>query len=561
MSDTLLQPQPTQSVPASRRSFTELPADLLQDSARRLRVMGLLGAFVFFTLNFVAPVLLESETLAGLFGEPSEWLPPVLSIAVALIVALATKSPRFAPKTILNLGLLFQVVFSFGIAAAEYNEIYAPIQLRPGVYGGLGLSWVAVWMLLFFIAVPAPPRKALVAALASGLSVPITASLTIRYGPPTVEPITPAQIFVGLTFPYLMVALMAYVGARLVYKLGTDVTRAREMGSYRLTELLGRGGMGEVWRAKHRLLRRPAAIKVIHGDMLGVADEGGRDIVLKRFEQEAQATASLRSPHTIELYDFGIARDGSFYYVMELLEGFDLGTFVDRFGPVPPERAIPLLQQVCHSLAEAHEQGLIHRDIKPANIFVCPYGRDPDFVKVLDFGLVKVPTDSGSEDVNLTTGGFAGGTPSYIAPEQAVGERVDGRTDIYSLGCVAYWLLTGSLVFESDSVARLIADHVHATPAPLSDRVERKLPADLERVVLKCLEKKPGDRPRSAEELSEMLGACETDAVWTLAQAREWWDRNGSRAHSPGWHVQFGESGAVQSPSTVSDPDSGSLAR
>ncbi len=554
MSETLLQPQPSRSAPAGRRPTTDLPSDLLQDSARRLRIMALLGAFVFFVVDFFSPIVIE-PVRERVFAYPSHWLPGTLSIAMALTVALATKSPRFAPKTILNLGLVFQVVFSFGIAAAEYSEIYAPIQNRPGEYGGLGLSWVAVWMLLYFMVVPAPPRKALLAALLSGMAVPITLSYTILFGPPTVEPITPVQVFVGLTFPYLLVALMAYVGARVVYKLGTDVTRAREMGSYRLTELLGRGGMGEVWKARHRLLRRPAAIKVIHGDMVGVADAGGQGIVLKRFEQEAQATASLRSPHTVELYDFGMASDGSFYYVMELLEGFDLGTMVDRFGPLPPERAIQLLQQVCHSLAEAHEHGLIHRDIKPANIFVCPYGRDPDFVKVLDFGLVKVPTKSNSDDVNLTTGGFAGGTPSYIAPEQAMGEKVDGRTDIYSLGCVAYWLLTGGLVFEAPSAAKLIADHVYATPRRPSERARSKIPADLERVVLCCLEKKPADRPQSAEELSELLGACETDAAWTRGMARDWWDRNGLHPTTPDSEVQVGESGTEQSAATVSDPD------
>jgi serine/threonine-protein kinase len=492
--------------------------------------MALLGAFAFFMNSFFAPFIIEPQLRDQVFAQLNRWLPAALSIAIALVVALTTRSPRFAPKTILNLGLVFQVVFSFGIAAAEYSEIYAPIQHRPGEFGGLGLSWVAVWMLLFFVVVPAPPRKALLAALASGLAVPITLSLTLTFGPPTIEPVTPGQIFVGLTFPYLLVAIMAYVAARVVYKLGTDVTRAREMGSYRLTDCLGRGGMGEVWKARHRLLRRPAAVKVIHGDMLGAADANSRDIVLKRFEHEAQVTASLRSPHTVELYDFGVASDGSFYYVMELLDGFDLGTLVSRFGPVHPERVIALLQQVCHSLAEAHQHGLIHRDIKPENVFVCRYGRDPDFVKVLDFGLVKVPTEGGREDVNLTTGGFAGGTPNYIAPEQAVGGDVDGRTDIYSLGCVAYWLLTGRPVFESNSAAKLLADHVHAAPQPPSERVERRIPDDLERLVLRCLEKKPDKRPQSAEELSEMLGACETDAVWTPGKATAWWDEHGSRS-------------------------------
>jgi serine/threonine-protein kinase len=528
VSETLLQPQPSRSTPDSRRPTTGLPADLLQDSARRLRVMALLGAFAFLMANFVSPFL-EPDAIDRLLAHPSHWLPGVVSIAIALIVALATRNPRFAPETILNLGLVFQVIFSFGIAAAEYSEIYAPIQHRPGEYGGLGLSYVAVWMLLFFIVVPAPPRKALVAVLASALAVPITASFTIRFGPPTVEPITPGQIFIGLTFPYLLVAIMAYVGARVVYKLGTEVTRARELGSYRLTELLGRGGMGEVWQAKHRLLLRPAAIKVIHGEMPGATDAVTRDIMFKRFEQEAQATALLRSPHTVELYDFGATEDGSFYYVMELLRGFDLGTMVERFGALPPGRAIHLLQQVCHSLAEAHGHGLIHRDIKPENIFVCRYGRDPDFVKVLDFGLVKMPSQTESEDVKLTSSGFAGGTPSFIAPEQAMGEKVDGRTDIYSLGCVAYWLLTQRLVFEANSAAKLIADHVHATPVPPSQRIDGDIPTDLERLVLSCLEKDPGNRPQSAEELSEALGTCETVTQWTREMAQDWWNDNGSQ--------------------------------
>jgi len=500
--------------------------------------MALLGAFAFFTVDFLTPSLSDPEPLLRTFAHPGQWLPGALSIAVALTVALATKSTRLAPRTILHFGLVFQVVFSFGIATAEYAEIYAPIQHRPGEYGGLGLSWVAVWMLLFFMVVPAPPRKALLAALASGMAVPITLSYKILFGPPTVEPITPVQILVGLTVPYLLVAFMAFVGARVVYRLGTEVTRAREMGSYRLTECLGRGGMGEVWKAQHRMLRRPAAIKVVHKDMLGVSDAASGDIVLKRFEQEAQATASLRSPHTVELYDFGVASDGSFYYVMELLEGFDLATMVRRFGPMPPERVIHLLRQVCHSLAEAHEQGLIHRDIKPENVFVCRYGRDPDFVKVLDFGLVKVPTTGASDDVNLTKGGFAGGTPSYIAPEQAMGEHVDGRTDLYSLGCVAYWLLTGGQVFESRSAAKLIADHVHAAPRPPSERAPRKIPTDLERIVLSCLAKKPEDRPQSAEELSDMLGSCESGEEWTRGRARDWWNRVGSRPATPAPEVQ-----------------------
>ena len=478
--------------------------------------------------NYVGPIASDREMLGYLFGRFHRWGPGVISIVIALLVAALSKSSRISPKTLLNIGLAFQVVISFGIAASEYSEIYAPVQYRPGEFGGVGLSWVAVWMLLFTVTIPTAPRKALVAAIASASAVPITFGLSMRLGPGFAIPVTPADFFFGLVFPYMLIVLMAYVGARVVYKLGTDVSRAREMGSYRLTERLGQGGMGEVWKAKHRMLCRPAAIKLINPQVLGDANGGAQRTILQRFEREAQATASMRSPHTIELYDFGVTSDGTFYYVMELLDGYDLESLVQQFGPVPPERAIYLLRQICHSLAEAHEHDLIHRDIKPANVYVCRYGREFDFVKVLDFGLVKVRTDSGEDDVKLTAGNFAGGTPAYIAPEQVLDGVVDGRTDIYAVGCVAYWLLTGRLVFDGDTPMKMITDHVHMPPTPPSERAEQKIPERLERIILACLEKDPDRRPASADVLSEALTASGTDVAWTTERAREWWESHRS---------------------------------
>ena len=231
----------------------------------------------------------------------------------------------------------------------------------------------------------------------------------------------PLQFFFWLVFPYLLVVVMAYVGARVVYALGTEVSRARELGSYRLVERLGQGGMGEVWRARHRMLARPAAIKLIRPSLTGDARTGVSEDARRRFEREAQAIASLRSPHTVNLFDFGIADDGAFYYVMELLDGLDADALVRRTGPVPAERAIHLLRQVCHSLSEAESCGLVHRDIKPANIFLCRYGEDYDFVKVLDFGIVKATRDSAETGAALTLENVVHGTPAFIAPEQALG--------------------------------------------------------------------------------------------------------------------------------------------
>jgi serine/threonine-protein kinase len=297
------------------------------------------------------------------------------------------------------------------------------------------------------------------------------------------------------------------------------------MGSYRLIDILGRGGMGEVWRAQHRMLARPAAIKLIRPETLGDRDEAGRSTIIARFEREAQATASMCSPHTIDLFDFGVSDDGAFYYVMELLDGLDTETLITRFGPVPPERAIYLLQQVCDSLGEAHEAGLIHRDVKPANMYVCRYGREVDFVKVLDFGLVKHQREPEEADLKLTAEGAASGTPAYMAPEQVLGDSpIDGRTDIYSVGCLGYWLLSGHLVFEGETMMKTLMHHAHTEPTPPSAVSEIKIPPSLDRIILKCLEKKPANRFQTADELAEALAACDTKEQWTRSRAHHWWD-------------------------------------
>jgi serine/threonine-protein kinase len=310
----------------------------------------------------------------------------------------------------------------------------------------------------------------------------------------------------------------------VIYRLGRDVTLAREMGSYRLVAKLGEGGMGEVWRAQHRMLARPAAIKLIHGASLG-ADARSAAALVARFEREAQATALLQSPHTVEVYDFGTTEDGAFYYVMELLEGIDLEQLVRRFGPLPPSRVIHLLQQVCRSLAEAHQRGLVHRDIKPANIYICRHALEEDFVKVLDFGLVR--QRSGPEtpdDLQLSRTGVIHGTPAYLAPEAARGDRdIDGRADLYAVGCVAYWLLTGRRVFEKNNYAAMILAHATQQPDPPSTYAAEPLPPGLEAIVLRCLAKEPGDRVQSAEELSVQLGGVALASPWTTAQAAAWW--------------------------------------
>jgi eukaryotic-like serine/threonine-protein kinase len=520
-------PGQTVFVPAPRgtsiadRATTGLPPDLLNRAASRLRTLAWLYAFTFFMAAFF-PQLLIPAARQILLMHPVNWVPGVISIAVALSVALAIGMVRLRPATVTMLALVFEVVSSYGIAAAEFLQ---PTGLAAGP-NWVGLSWVAVWMLLFNVVVPTAPRYALIAAVLSVTAVPVMVLISISVIPPQ-TPMTGLMLFLAFGFPYVLVVILAYVGARIVYNLGTEVTRARELGSYRLENRLGVGGMGEVWRASHRLLARPAAIKLIKspepGTLAGISDDTRR-----RFEREAQVIAQLRSPHTVTLFDFGVTDDGSFYYVMELLDGVDADALIKRFGPIPAERVVHIVRQMCHSLSEAESCGLVHRDIKPANIFLCRYGEDDDFVKVLDFGITKATHKASAEtQTELTIVNVVHGTPAFIAPEQALGRAdVDSRADIYSTGCVAYWLLTGQQVFTADTPMGLLLAHAQTPPQPPSSRTETPIPADLEALVLSCLAKDREQRPQSARDLLRRLDALPLGQPWTETRAHEWWKQH-----------------------------------
>jgi serine/threonine-protein kinase len=329
-------------------------------------------------------------------------------------------------------------------------------------------------------------------------------------------------------------ALLAVVPAHILQQMSRKVQRARELGSYQLEERIGHGGMGEVWKARHNMLARPAAVKIIRATALGAHDSRAARATLKRFEREAQATALLQSPHTIEVFDFGLGRDGTFYYVMELLHGFDLDTFIKRFGPLPSERVASLLMQACHSLEDAHQSGLIHRDVKPANIFTCRKGQDYDFVKVLDFGLVKSERADMERGSLATMQGITTGTPGFMSPEQARSDQdLDHRADLYSLGCVGYWLLTGKLLFEAQNPVQMLLQHVQDAPIPPSQRSEVLVHAELEKVILACLEKSPASRPQSASELKEQLAHCRFDSTWDNERARTWWKKHAPEIATP----------------------------
>jgi serine/threonine-protein kinase len=271
------------------------------------------------------------------------------------------------------------------------------------------------------------------------------------------------------------------------------------------------------------MLARQAAIKLVR-PMTKAATSRQMDVWVKRFRREANVIAGLQSPHTIYLYDFGVSRDGQFYYVMELLDGISLQTLISSFGPQPASRVRSILLQICGSLEEAHQQSLVHRDLKPSNVMLCKVALTHDFVKVLDFGLAKC---AACEDATqITMEGVTAGTPGYIAPEVALGETlIDGRADLYALGCVAYFLLTGTMVFADTNPMTVALKHVQATPEPPSTRTELPIPRDLEDLVMKCLEKNPADRPASAREIAQVLESLDLPP-WTEDDAALWWERN-----------------------------------
>jgi serine/threonine-protein kinase len=307
----------------------------------------------------------------------------------------------------------------------------------------------------------------------------------------------------------------SWVVSRVVYGLREKVRQAMQLGQYTVQEKLGEGGMGIVFKASHAMLRRPTAIKLLPPEKAGVES-------LARFEKEVQLTATLTHPNTIAVYDYGKTPDGVLYYAMEYIDGISLQQLVERDGPLPPGRVIHLLRQVCGALFEAHCAGLVHRDVKPANILLCHRAQVADMVKVVDFGLVKqigAPVSMSQPSSNTVTG-----TPLYISPEAIVApETVGAAADLYAVGAVGYYLLTGTPVFHGRSAIELCTHHLHTTPEPMGERLRAAVPVDLEGVISRCLAKAPADRPTDAHHLADMLAACADAASWTETDATRWW--------------------------------------
>jgi serine/threonine-protein kinase len=405
----------------------------------------------------------------------------------------------------------------FGLPAALF--LYAEYSMavgssEQGYFEFPGGFWL-VLIYTYALFIPNTPRRAAI-VISLMTAAPLAHFLIMFWTLPQVAQFVRTDHLTGIPLMFVLAAAGSIYGASAIGSLRRQVFQARQLGQYQLKRRIGAGGMGEVYLAEHQLLKRPCVIKLIR------PEQAGDERLLARFQREVRTTAKLSHWNNIDVFDYGRASCGTFYYVMEYLPGMSLGELVERFGPMPAERVIYLLGQVCDALSEAHSIGLIHRDIKPGNIFAAYRGGLYDVAKLLDFGLVK-PLVEDDQPTQITLDGAITGTPLFMSPEQATGEtEPDARSDVYSLGAVAYYLLTGRPPFEAKRAVQLMIAHAREEVVPPSER-RPDVPADLERVILRCLAKSPGQRYETAAALGDALADCEAAPAWSREEAARWW--------------------------------------
>jgi serine/threonine-protein kinase len=453
------------------------------------------------------------------YGDPSLLLLHAATLVVSLAAwQVCARGPSLSPGLLGTIDGAAVAIVLVGFAA---QALFVP----PAFAGEVAHSLVLILTHMVIVrAVVVPSTAARSAGVSLLAALPVLAALARLPPPPGGDPVVTwnERLWSGLwtACGVIVAALVSHV----IYGLREEIQKARRLGQYTLEEKLGEGGMGSVYRARHAMLRRPTAIKLVPPEKASAS-------ALARFEREVQLTASLSHPNTVSVFDYGHTPDGIFYYVMEYLEGTNLDALVRAYGPQPPARVAHVLRQVASALVEAHGIGLIHRDIKPENVILCERGGIPDVAKVVDFGLVRdLEPASGAR---LTQANVIHGTPLYLSPEAIrAPDAVDARSDIYGLGAVGYYLLTGTHVFGGATTVEVCSHHLHTRPDPPSERLGRPVPAGLERLVLACLEKDPALRPASALDLRDALGALADVGHWGEREAREWWER---------WHAGRGE--------------------
>jgi len=500
--------------------FTDDISRLLQ-TRLRLAVLIILAGFA---LHFGQNLLLQGPA----FDRRPLWL----FLAGAEIVALAAVSGLLWSRRPLSMRTLRTLELAiFGMIAAffawlQFDAYYDGALRRaiaPGgdalVFRQVGLAAALRWFLLIVLYGTFVPNTWRRCATVMGVLAAIP--LALQLGGGLANEAARPYLLSALPETAILMAMataIAVFGSHKIRELQQQAHEAQRLGQYRLKRVLGFGGMGAVYLAEHVLLRRPCAVKLIR------PDQAGDPRTLARFEREVQATATLTHPNTVEIFDYGHADDGTFYYVMEYLPGMNLEDLVERHGPMPAERAVHLLRQVCQALREAHGIGLIHRDVKPSNILACERGKVYDVAKLLDFGLVK-GTGLAGDDARLTREGALTGSPAFVSPEQAAGrQQLDARSDIYNVGAVAYFLIAGQLLFDRESALQMLHAHAYEPPVPIQ-QFQEAAPADLQAVVLRCLEKDPNQRYQDVASLDKALAACACAGGWTPERAEDWWRR------------------------------------
>ncbi|MDG2382389.1 MAG: serine/threonine-protein kinase [Pirellulaceae bacterium] len=475
----------------------------------RLRLAAFVMFFefgIFLARNLLWPGSQNSSLSFGVFHGLVTVMLGALGLTLCRSCSVSMVSLRVKEILIFGLPAIFLFCLQYAEMTASARQGFLP-------------SVVSSWLLLMFTYAFLVPNRWRIASCVLGVMVVAPSGLIVWLL--ATDPFCQQAQNGGSTyvtnqlFSLLLGAVIAVVGVRTLRLLRYEAFEARQLGQYHLRRLIGRGGMGDVYLAEHQLMRRPCAVKVIQ------SDRAGDPRSLARFEREVQAISKLSHCNSVDIYDYGRTNDGTFYYVMEYLPGMSLQHLVEKHGPLPASRAIHLLVQTCDALAEAHGQALIHRDLKPANIFAAERGGVYDVAKLLDFGLAKPLISNSSAE--LSADGLISGSPRFMAPEQGLGaDEVDARSDIYSLGAVGYYLVTGRPPFEGDKPLKVIFAHANQPVTPPS-ALQKGIPDDLEAVLLRCLAKDPADRFQSVDELAQALGFCQDAGQWTRRDASVWW--------------------------------------
>jgi eukaryotic-like serine/threonine-protein kinase len=510
------------ATPASGAVDSQSGREFFQE---RLGIFGLCNcilSFGFIPLRIAGEIWLDpNQTILGLLAGPS-MIVHLLASATTGVIWLITRRITMSSGVLqmLDAGVMVGVGTLYAAMGGMLTGGGSLIVNEPRVAMFTATLAVSQTVIFRAVAVPSPPRRT--AILTSVSVMPLIAAdiITLRgIAPGSASAVAP----IFATAWAVLTVITCTVTSSVIYGLRREAQRGKRLGQYTLDEKIGEGAMGVVYRASHAMLRRPTAIKLLAAGRSGVVD-------LQRFEREVQLTATLTHPNTVAIYDYGRTPDGALYYAMEFLDGINLEDLVRRYGPQPAGRVIHILRQVCRALAEAHTLGLIHRDIKPANVILTTRGGEADFAKVVDFGLVKrimsLPTD-----VTMTTDGqtVLAGTPLYFAPEAITSaDNVDARSDLYSLGGVGYYLVTGQPLFEAKTIVALCAHHLNTTPISPSVRLGRPIDAVLEAVLMQTLAKTPAERPASALAVEEALSLSAAAKEWTIHDAERWWAANGA---------------------------------